>query len=109
MGFAPGLPMGADEPRQDDSRPAVKAEPCSYCCQEEYLTVLVDLGPRWQGSPTTTPCLSPTATSDPCHGCASHLTKGITPADLSRNSQLERLFSLSPGKAVEGKTGTRSV
>lgn len=49
MGFAPGLPMGADEPRQDDSRPAVKAEPCSYYCQEEYLTVLVDLGPQVAG------------------------------------------------------------
>lgn len=48
-GFAPGLPMGADEPRQDGSRPAVKAEPCSYYCQEEYLTVLVDLGPQVAG------------------------------------------------------------
>lgn len=107
MGFAPGLPMGADEPRQDGSRPAVKAEPCSYYCQEEYLTVLVDLGP--QGSPTTSPCLRRTAMSDPCHGCVAHLTKDITPADLSRNSQLEGLFSLSPGKAVVGKAGTRSV
>lgn len=47
--------------------------------------------------------------SDPCHGCVAHLTKDITPADLSRNSQLEGLFSLSPGKAVVGKAGTRSV